>query len=98
MRTAVNGCGGREVGQTPRHRERDLSCVKSISTPLGVGTNYGLISGAEALLLALFHRATRPYSRMQNVFVCVCQSSNEKEGTKSLCLRKKDGNGDGFTE
>lgn len=41
--------------QTEKESERVSSYVKSICFPLGVSTNYCLISRTEALLLALFH-------------------------------------------
>lgn len=43
---AVNGSGGQEGRE--RERENESSCVKSICTPLGVSTNYCLISRTEA--------------------------------------------------
>lgn len=65
-------------------RDRE-SHVKSISTPLGVGTNYCLISGAEAALLAasLSYRA----QRIKTLWcVCACvKRSNEKKETESMC-------------
>lgn len=57
---AVNDCGGRATERQKEEMERrerqiEKSCVKSISTPSGDGTNYCLIRRAEASLPALSH-------------------------------------------
>lgn len=41
-------------------RGEDTNCVKSICTPLGVATNYCLISRTQAALRAHFHSTVRP--------------------------------------